>query len=103
MIRAGAGLGEFEMDHTQELVQYAVRRGLISSAEGDELLEEVAAVAPKKGKRRSTGTRKAVRPAAKKKTVVSKGAKKKPPAKAKATKKVAKKPAKTTAKRTKRR
>jgi len=103
MIRAGAGLAEFQLDHTEELVQYAVRRGLISSAEGDQLLEEVTAVVPKKGKRRSTATRKAARPAAKKKSAAGKGATKKTPAKAKATKKVAKKPAQKAAKRTKRR
>ena len=103
MVRAGAGLAEFQLDHSKELVQYAVRRGLISSAEGDQLLAEVTAVAPKKGKRRSTTTKKAARPAAKKKSVASKGATKKPPAKPKATKKVAKKPAQKAAKRTKRR
>ncbi|MGD8727553.1 MAG: hypothetical protein PVH40_07905, partial [Gemmatimonadales bacterium] len=30
MIRAGAGLDEFRLEHSKELVQYAVRRGLIS-------------------------------------------------------------------------
>jgi hypothetical protein len=103
MIRAGAGLAEFQLDHTKELVQYAVRRGLISSAEGDQLLVEVTAVAPKKGKRRSTAARKATRPAAKKKSTAGRGATKKTPAKAKTTKKVAKKPAQKAAKRTKRR
>ena len=104
MVRAGAGLEEFQLDHSKELVQYAVRRGLISSAEGDQLLAEVTAVAPKKGKRRSTATKKAAaRPAAKKKSAASKGATKRPPAKPKATKKVAKKPAQKAAKRTKRR
>jgi polyhydroxyalkanoate synthesis regulator phasin len=41
MIRAGAGLGEFHQDDVQELVQYAVRRGLLGSEEGEELLAEV--------------------------------------------------------------
>ena len=38
MIRAGAGIGEFDPDQAKELVQYAVRRGLIHPREGDELL-----------------------------------------------------------------
>ena len=93
MIRAGAGLEEIQLDHAKELVQYAVRRGLISGAEGDQLLEEVAAVAPKKGRRRSSGTRKAAHPAPKKKAAANKVA----------TRKVAKKPVKKAAKRTIRR
>ena len=107
MIRAGAGLEEFQLDFAKELVQYAVRRGLINSAEGDQLLEEVRAVAPKKGKRRSSGTRKAARPAPTKKTAAKKVVTKQAPAKTKATKetvkKAAKKPATKAAKRTKRR
>lgn len=43
MIRAGAGVGEFKLEHAKELVQYAVRRGLIQSSEGDEVLAEVHA------------------------------------------------------------
>jgi hypothetical protein len=45
MIRAGAGLGEFRVEDTRELIQYAVRRGLIGSEEGERLtadLEEAA-------------------------------------------------------------
>lgn len=45
MIRAGAGAGPFHLDDAQELVQYAVRRGLISSDEGDELLAQARAAA----------------------------------------------------------
>lgn len=41
MIRAGAGVGDFVLDDADELVQYAVRRGLISGDEGDQLLTEV--------------------------------------------------------------
>jgi hypothetical protein len=75
MIRAGAGLDAFRMDSAAELVQYSVRRGLISGDEGDELMAEVTAVA---GRRRGR----------------SKPAAKKPARKAKPAKKTAKKPSK---------
>ena len=48
MIRAGAGAGKFKIDDARELVQYAVRRGLIGRSEGDELLEEVGSRKKKK-------------------------------------------------------
>ena len=38
MIRAGAGVGPFYKEDAEELVQYAVRRGLIGGREGDEVL-----------------------------------------------------------------
>lgn len=41
LIRAAAGLERFEPDDAEELVQYAVRRGLISADEGDQVLGEV--------------------------------------------------------------
>lgn len=104
MIRAAAGLDEFRLDYAKELVQYAERRGLVNTAEAEQLLEEVTAVAPKKGKRATTGSRKAAKgkPAARR--AVPKKAKK-PPTKAKPTKKkaAAKKPAKKTVSRSKRR
>jgi len=59
MIRAGAGLEEFHMESANELVQYAVRRGLISSGEGDQLLEDVKASGAGKGRRGKAGPRKA--------------------------------------------
>jgi hypothetical protein len=40
-IRAAAGVGEFEVADAEELVRYAVRRGLIGSDEGDRVLSEV--------------------------------------------------------------
>ncbi|KPK02688.1 MAG: hypothetical protein AMS20_11730 [Gemmatimonas sp. SG8_28] len=46
MIRAGAGVAEFKIEQAKELVQYAVRRGLIQSSEGDEVLAEAQAAAP---------------------------------------------------------
>lgn len=42
MIRAGAGLGDFSDDDAQELIQYAVRRGLIGSDEGEALVQEIS-------------------------------------------------------------
>ena len=47
MIRAGSGLGEFRMQDAKELIQFATRRGLIPSAEGTALIEEVEATVGK--------------------------------------------------------
>lgn len=41
MIRAGAGVGPFQREDADELVQYAVRRGLIGGHEGDEVLADI--------------------------------------------------------------
>ena len=41
MIRAGAGGAPVAYDDAEELVQYAVRRGLISADEGDRVLGDV--------------------------------------------------------------
>ena len=40
-IRAAAGVGEFTMDDAEELVRYAVRRGLIGPEEGDRVLADI--------------------------------------------------------------
>lgn len=40
-IRASAGIGEFSVEDAEELVRYAVRRGLIGPDEGDRVLAEV--------------------------------------------------------------
>jgi hypothetical protein len=48
MIRAGARLGDFREEDAQELISYAVRRGLVGSEEGRELLNEVKGAAAKK-------------------------------------------------------
>src|SRR6266540_2947099 len=40
-IRAAAGVGEFELEDAEELVRYAVRRGLIGAEEGDRVLADV--------------------------------------------------------------
>ena len=47
MIRAGAGLGDFHEADANELVQYAVRRGLLGSEEGEGLLVEIRGVGKK--------------------------------------------------------
>jgi hypothetical protein len=48
MIRAGARVGEFREEDAQELVQYAVRRGLLGADEGAELLDQVKGAGAKK-------------------------------------------------------
>src|SRR3989442_12175583 len=50
-IRAAAGIGEFAAEDAEELLRYAVRRGLVGQEEGDRLLAEVSAAL--KGKRKS--------------------------------------------------
>jgi hypothetical protein len=76
MIRAGAGIGEFDLDDAEELVQYSVRRGLISGREGDALMTEVTAVAGKRRKRKpKSGKRPAKAAARPKKRAVPAGKK----------------------------
>ena len=50
MIKAGAGLGEFRPEDTRELIQYAVRRGLIGSEEGERLTADLEEAARHRGK-----------------------------------------------------
>jgi len=40
-IRGAAGIGEFAVEDAEELVRYAVRRGLIGPDEGDRVLSDV--------------------------------------------------------------
>jgi polyhydroxyalkanoate synthesis regulator phasin len=40
-IRAAVGVGDFEFEDAEELVRYAVRRGLIGADEGDRVLSDV--------------------------------------------------------------
>jgi predicted RNA-binding protein associated with RNAse of E/G family len=42
-IRAAVGVGEFTLEDADELVRYAVRRGLIGPDEGDRVLADVQA------------------------------------------------------------
>lgn len=75
MIRAGAGVGEFTLDDADELVQYAVRRGLVSGDEGDQLLAEVKKAAKgRKGRARGTKKSKGANSRARKKPATKKAA-----------------------------
>jgi hypothetical protein len=80
-IRAAAGLRPFAAADADELVQYAVRRGLINQSEGDQVLEDV------RGKGVARSTREAA-PAARKPAIA-----RKPPGRTPAPKKAA--PART--------
>lgn len=40
-MRAASGLGDFTPEDAEELIRYAVRRGLIGADEGDRVLSEV--------------------------------------------------------------
>src|SRR5437899_8551093 len=51
-IRAAAGVGEFTLDDAEELVRYAVRRGLIGPDEGDRVLADVEGPLKAKGGRK---------------------------------------------------
>lgn len=55
MIRAGAGIEPIRHEHVEELIQYAVRRGLIPGSEGEQLLAEVRAAVPARRSRARTG------------------------------------------------
>ena len=76
MIRAGAGVEEFSHEYANELVQYAVRRGLIQSAEGERVLADVEAAVPKGRRRRPSreAKRKPVPPARPKQSAQTKPA-----------------------------
>ena len=41
MIKAGAGMGDFRVEDTRELIQFAIRRGLIGSEEGERLTADI--------------------------------------------------------------
>ena len=49
-IRGAAGIGEFTPEDAEELVRYAVRRGLIGPEEGDRVMAEVQAALKAKRK-----------------------------------------------------
>ena len=40
-IRAAAGVGDFSVEDAEELIRYAVRRGLVGPDEGDRVLADV--------------------------------------------------------------
>lgn len=92
MVRAGAGLRDFDIHEAEELVQYATRRSLVPSAEGAELLDEIKIASRKRA------AVKAAKKKAAKKTAAKKAAANKPAAKKPVAKKTVKKSAKSTAK-----
>ena len=49
-IRAAVGVGEFSAEDAEELVRYAVRRGLVGPDEGDRVLADVQAALKAKRK-----------------------------------------------------
>ena len=49
-IRAAAGLADFSVEGAEELIRYAVRRGLIGPDEGDRVLADVQAASKAKRK-----------------------------------------------------
>jgi hypothetical protein len=55
-IRAASGVGEFVFEDADELVRYAVRRGLIGAEEGDRVLTE-AQVSLKVTRKAARGTK----------------------------------------------
>jgi hypothetical protein len=75
VMRAGAKLAEFRYDDADELVKYAVRRGLMNGDEGDRLLAELREVS-------EPGTGKTGRPAPPPKAVVVEPTPSAPPQKA---------------------
>ena len=92
MVRAGAGLRDFDIHDAEELLQYATRRTLVTSAEGAELLDELKIAARKRS------AAKAAKKKAAKKSAAKKTAAKKTEAKKTVAKKTVKKSAKSTAK-----
>ncbi len=91
LIRAGARLREFQVKDAEELVNFAVRRGLLGQSEGERVLEEARAATERrqeKAAERAAGraAKAPARPAPK----VAKKASPKPPARKPAPKPVAK-------------
>ena len=54
MIRAGARLEPFNRTDAEELIQFAVRRGLINSVEGDQVLREIKGIGGRKRPSKTT-------------------------------------------------
>jgi len=59
-IRAAAGVGEFSTEDAEELIRYAVRRGLVGPDEGDRVLADVQAALKAKRKEARSAKPKAV-------------------------------------------
>jgi len=57
VIRAAAGLGEFAVADAEELIRYAVRRGLVGAEEGERALTDIQAAQRPKAARVPPRTR----------------------------------------------
>ncbi len=101
LTRASVGLGEFRIADANELVQFAVRRGLLGSDEAEELLTEIREAAKKGGTRRVKKAKKSTKKTATKSTAKPVAARKKTTSK-RAAKKTAGRPAAKKAKTTQR-
>lgn len=77
-IRAAAGIEELELADVRELIQYAVRRGLVSADEGDRVLDEVEAALGRRGRRKKAAQKQATK---RPKAGVKKGAARRRPVK----------------------
>ena len=67
-IRAAVGIGDFAAEDAEELVRYAVRRGLVGADEGDRVLADVqAALKAKRKAARGAKAKAALRKASRKK------------------------------------
>jgi hypothetical protein len=82
MVRAAADLRPFAYSEAEELMQYAVRRGLINASEGEQVLAEVRGAEAAARKRLREEARAARKPAAAGKPAKKSGAKRPPKKKA---------------------
>jgi polyhydroxyalkanoate synthesis regulator phasin len=80
MVRAAAGLRPFLSAEADELMQYAVRRGLINASEGEQVLQDVrgAEAAARKRAREEARAKKPVARRVAKKAAAKRTHKKKP-------------------------
>ncbi len=60
LIRAAAGLVDFRLEDTRELIQFAIRRGLIGVDEGDRLTIEVQESGRRRPAKQSVASHRAV-------------------------------------------
>jgi hypothetical protein len=68
MVRAAAGVRPFSYAEADELMQYAVRRGLINASEGEQVLQDVRGAEAAARKRAREEARAARKPVARKVT-----------------------------------
>ena len=61
LIRAAAGTGEFRVEDAAELIQFAVRRGLLGADEGERITAEIS-MTPRRGRSAGKAAKSARRP-----------------------------------------